>query len=129
MQVPSMSYPLIAEAALLSGPSCFHRYAPYMVYVQAFTQFKSAFKMQWTHSIKTIYHFSFKYFRHVINAFLLMYQIGGSCIYVVFMATNLQALINALFDTDIDVRLVMVIILLPLILINWVSSNSHFYWS
>lgn len=37
------------------------------------------------------------------------------------MATNLRALINAVFDIDMDVRLVMVIILLPLTLTNWVS--------
>lgn len=32
-----MSYPLVAEAALLSGPKCLHRYAPYMMYVHSFT--------------------------------------------------------------------------------------------
>lgn len=40
------------------------------------------------------------------------------------MATNLRALFVA-FGIEIDVRLVMVIILLPLTLINWVSRKQH----
>lgn len=65
-----------------------------------------------------------QYFRHIINAFLLLYQIGSCCIYVVFMATNLQALFSA-FGIEIDVRIMMVIILLPLILINWVRKLKY----
>lgn len=35
-KVPSMSYPLVAEAALLSGPKNLRKYAPIALYVQSF---------------------------------------------------------------------------------------------
>lgn len=123
-QVPSMSYPMLAEAAFLSGPKRLQRFAPYMVYVHWFTN-ANAFVHQfeeWSHNWMFM-SFYILYFRHVVNAFLLCYQIGACCIYVVFIATNLRALINA-FNVDIDVRLIMVFILLPLILINWVNIRQ-----
>lgn len=30
-QVPSMDYPTIAKSAMLEGPRCLHRFAPYIV--------------------------------------------------------------------------------------------------
>lgn len=57
----------------------------------------------------------------ITNAFLLVYQLGACCIYVVFVASNIKAIADYCFDDDIDVRLFMLIILLPLILINWVG--------
>lgn len=30
-KVPSLSYPLIAEAAVLSGPQCFRKFGPFMM--------------------------------------------------------------------------------------------------
>lgn len=68
----------------------------------------------------------FATFRHIINTFLLMYQIGACCVYVVFIADNIKALVDHAFETEVDNRLIMVIILIPLILINWVNMIFFF---
>ncbi|XP_024938203.1 proton-coupled amino acid transporter-like protein CG1139 [Cephus cinctus] len=57
---------------------------------------------------------------HVINVFLLIYQLGTCCVYVVFIATNLHSALSNY--VDIGVKMYMLIILLPLILINWVRN-------
>lgn len=62
---------------------------------------------------------------HVINTFLLIYQLGTCCVYVVFVSSNIKSIADYYTGEPTDVRLFMVIILLPLILINWVSSNMH----
>ena len=64
--------------------------------------------------------------RHLANAFLLMCQIGACCIYVVFMAKNIKSIVDYATDSDTDVRLFMVIILLPIIFLNWVNKSSYF---
>ncbi|XP_052895546.1 proton-coupled amino acid transporter-like protein CG1139 [Anopheles moucheti] len=57
---------------------------------------------------------------HRVNVFLLIYQLGTCCVYVVFVSSNIKAIAD--YYTDTDVRLYMLIILLPLILINWVRN-------
>ncbi|XP_055632906.1 uncharacterized protein LOC129773330 [Toxorhynchites rutilus septentrionalis] len=59
---------------------------------------------------------------HIINTFLLIYQLGTCCVYVVFVASNIKAIADFYTESDTDVRLFMLIILLPLILINWVRN-------
>ncbi|KAI8040902.1 hypothetical protein M5D96_006845 [Drosophila gunungcola] len=63
--------------------------------------------------------------KKVVNTFLLIYQLGTCCVYVVFVASNIKAIVDAVADTNIDVRLCMIIILLPLILINWVRNLKY----
>lgn len=58
----------------------------------------------------------------ITNAFLLIYQLGACCIYVVFVASNIKDIVDNFVDQDIDIRVFMLIILLPLILINWVRE-------
>ncbi|CAK9823226.1 Proton-coupled amino acid transporter-like protein CG1139 [Anthophora retusa] len=58
---------------------------------------------------------------HIINLFLMVYQLGSCCVYTVFVATNLQLALNSTLP-DIDVRLYMLAILLPLILVNWIRN-------
>ncbi|CAH0390786.1 unnamed protein product [Bemisia tabaci] len=53
--------------------------------------------------------------------FLILYQIGASCIYVVFMASNIKAVCDEYY-AETDVRLYMVYILIPLILICWIRN-------
>lgn len=61
---------------------------------------------------------------HVVNVFLLIYQLGTCCVYVVFVSSNIKAIADYYTETDTDVRLYMLIILLPLILINWVGKAT-----
>lgn len=60
--------------------------------------------------------------RLITNLFLVLYQIGSSCIYVVFIASNLKAVGDTYFGGNTDVRMYMVYILIPLILISWVRN-------
>lgn len=65
------------------------------------------------------------YIVDITNGFLLIYQLGACCIYVVFVAENIKAIADHLLEKDNDVRLFMLIILLPLILINWVRNLKY----
>lgn len=65
------------------------------------------------------------YFRHVINAFLLMYQIGASAVYVVFISENFKALIDYAFEFDVNSRLIMLVLLLPLIFASWIRDLKY----
>lgn len=65
-------------------------------------------------------------FSDITNTFLLIYQLGACCIYVVFVADNIKSLADHLLEKDNDIRLFMLIILLPLILINWVGLYKTF---
>ncbi|XP_017788097.1 PREDICTED: proton-coupled amino acid transporter-like protein CG1139 isoform X2 [Habropoda laboriosa] len=58
---------------------------------------------------------------HIINLFLMVYQLGSCCVYTVFVATNLKLALKSTLP-DIDVRLYMLAILLPLILVNWIRN-------
>ncbi|PNF20534.1 Proton-coupled amino acid transporter-like protein CG1139 [Cryptotermes secundus] len=57
-----------------------------------------------------------------VNAFLIVYQLGICCVYIVFVATNIKQVVDEYHETKLDVRLYMVMLLLPLILINWVRN-------
>ncbi|XP_066147987.1 proton-coupled amino acid transporter-like protein CG1139 isoform X3 [Euwallacea fornicatus] len=56
----------------------------------------------------------------ICYTFLLIYQLGSCCVYVVFVGQNISYVINSY--TEIHERLVMVMILLPLILITFVRN-------
>ncbi|EDW78915.1 uncharacterized protein Dwil_GK11241 [Drosophila willistoni] len=65
------------------------------------------------------------YIGTVVNTFLLIYQLGTCCVYVVFVASNIKSIVDAVWETNVDVRLCMIIILVPLILINWVRNLKY----
>ncbi|XP_063837582.1 proton-coupled amino acid transporter-like protein CG1139 [Ostrinia nubilalis] len=65
------------------------------------------------------------YAAHVVNAFLLIYQIGTCCVYVVFVAENIHYVLTKQFNLEIEVIQVMGIILLPLIMINYVRDLKY----
>lgn len=62
---------------------------------------------------------------HLVNTFLLIYQLGTCCVYVVFVSSNIKSVADYYLETPVDVRLCMLIILLPLILINWVRNLKY----
>lgn len=68
------------------------------------------------------------YIGHVVNTFLLIYQLGCCCVYVVFVASNIKSIADFYLNEPVDVRLCMVIILLPLIFINWVSIGQIYLY-
>ncbi|XP_032673005.1 proton-coupled amino acid transporter-like protein CG1139 isoform X2 [Odontomachus brunneus] len=57
---------------------------------------------------------------HIVNVFLLIYQMGTCCVYIVFIASNLHLALETW--VDIDLKVYMVIILLPLILVNYIRN-------
>ncbi|XP_014470140.1 PREDICTED: proton-coupled amino acid transporter 1-like isoform X2 [Dinoponera quadriceps] len=57
---------------------------------------------------------------HIINGFLMIYQMGTCCVYVVFIASNLQLALKTWINLDLNVY--MAIILLPLILVNYIRN-------
>ncbi|KAL1117152.1 hypothetical protein AAG570_004479 [Ranatra chinensis] len=91
-KVPSLTYPETAAAAVSEGP-------------------KSIRRIVWIVPI-------------ICNIFLLVYQLGSCCIYVVFVSSNIKAVVDNYqeHENQIDVRMYMVFILIPLILINWVRN-------
>ncbi|XP_015435823.1 PREDICTED: proton-coupled amino acid transporter 1 [Dufourea novaeangliae] len=58
---------------------------------------------------------------HIINVFLMIYQMGSCCVYTVFIGTNLKTALSSYFP-DADLRLYMLAILVPLILVNWIRN-------
>jgi solute carrier family 36 (proton-coupled amino acid transporter) len=60
-----------------------------------------------------------------VNAFLLIYQIGTCCVYVVFVAENIHYVLTKQFNLHVEVTHVMAVILIPLILINWVRDLKY----
>ncbi|XP_045531065.1 proton-coupled amino acid transporter-like protein CG1139 isoform X1 [Pieris brassicae] len=65
------------------------------------------------------------YAAHVVNVFLLIYQIGTCCVYVVFVSENIQYVLTQYFELNVTVVEVMLWILLPLVLINWVRDLKY----
>lgn len=61
---------------------------------------------------------------HIVNGFLLFYQLGTMCVYTVFIAQNIKAVVDEYLGEE-DIRLYMLMLLLPLILINWVRNLKY----
>ncbi|XP_050300499.1 proton-coupled amino acid transporter-like protein pathetic isoform X2 [Anthonomus grandis grandis] len=62
--------------------------------------------------------------KNLINIFLFITQMGFCCVYFVFVAANLQEVIKH-FYVDIPVYWYLVMLLVPLILLNWVKSLKY----
>lgn len=61
------------------------------------------------------------FFRHVVNAFLLTFQLGTCCVYIVFISSNVKAVMDQYVE-EIGIEIYMLIFLLPLILLNWIKN-------
>lgn len=59
-----------------------------------------------------------------MNTFLLLFQLGTCCVYVVFISSNIKSVAD-MYIMDLDIEIYMVIFLLPLILINWIRNLKH----
>ncbi|XP_011640177.2 LOW QUALITY PROTEIN: proton-coupled amino acid transporter-like protein CG1139 [Pogonomyrmex barbatus] len=60
---------------------------------------------------------------HIINVFLLIYQMGTCCVYIVFISENLHSGLQTFFDIKVDIY--MTILLVPLILINYIRNLKY----
>ncbi|KAF5294462.1 hypothetical protein FQR65_LT01588 [Abscondita terminalis] len=58
---------------------------------------------------------------HIVNAFILTYQLGACCVYIVFIAANIRSVANV-YIKDLGIEVYMLIFLLPLIFINWIRN-------
>lgn len=63
--------------------------------------------------------------KFIINSFLIIDLIGCCCVYVVFVGTNIKQLVDFYFETNIDVRIVMLCFMLPLILLNLIRNLKY----
>ncbi|XP_049829765.1 proton-coupled amino acid transporter-like protein CG1139 isoform X1 [Schistocerca gregaria] len=61
------------------------------------------------------------YTGHIVNIFLLIYQLGTCCVYVVFVSSNIKSVVDEYYS-GLDLRMYMLILLLPLIMINMVRN-------
>lgn len=57
----------------------------------------------------------------IVDMFLIVYQLGICCVYIMFVATNIKPVTDA-YLVEMDVRLLMVCLLLPLIGINSIRN-------
>ncbi|KAK9500843.1 hypothetical protein O3M35_002027 [Rhynocoris fuscipes] len=67
---------------------------------------------------------------HICNSFLMMYQIGSCCIYLLFITSNVKDVADYYSEKNYGVetfneRYYMLILLLPLILIGWVRNLKY----
>lgn len=64
------------------------------------------------------------YSPHIVNTFLLTYQLGTCCVYIVFISENIKSVVDA-YKTYINLEIYMLIILLPLILLNYIKNLKY----
>ncbi|KAH1010454.1 hypothetical protein HUJ05_004749 [Dendroctonus ponderosae] len=67
-------------------------------------------------------HFLPSVSRTISNTFLLLYQLGICCVYTVFVAENIKNVLDQYMANPVDERIIMVIILLPLVFINYIKN-------
>ncbi|KAG5890794.1 hypothetical protein JTB14_007188 [Gonioctena quinquepunctata] len=60
----------------------------------------------------------------LINVFLCITQLGFCCVYFVFVAANLHDVVKHYF-IDISVTWYLLLLLIPLVLLNWVKSLKY----
>ncbi|XP_070155552.1 proton-coupled amino acid transporter-like protein CG1139 isoform X1 [Polyergus mexicanus] len=57
---------------------------------------------------------------HIINTFLMIYQMGTCCVYIVFISSNLKTALSSIVSMELEIY--MAILLLPLIFINYIRN-------
>ncbi|XP_049960706.1 proton-coupled amino acid transporter-like protein CG1139 [Schistocerca serialis cubense] len=61
------------------------------------------------------------YAGHIVNIFQVVLQIGSCCVYVVFVSSHIKAVVDQ-YSYGLDLRIYMLILLVPLIIINMVHN-------
>lgn len=63
--------------------------------------------------------------RFTINSFLVIDLIGCCCVYVVFVAENIKQVVDHYYVSNLDIRVYMAILLVPLILMNLIRNLKY----
>lgn len=56
----------------------------------------------------------------IVDGFLIVYQLGICCVYIVFVAKNIKEFVNQWIDLEVEIH--MLILLIPLILLNCIRN-------
>ncbi|XKL66373.1 hypothetical protein PGB90_009793 [Kerria lacca] len=56
------------------------------------------------------------------NFFFMVYESGGCAIYIIFISSNLKQLLDYYLHDDINLRIIMLYVTLPIILICWIRN-------
>ncbi|VVC38348.1 Amino acid transporter, transmembrane domain [Cinara cedri] len=65
------------------------------------------------------------YARTLTDWFLVVYQVGSSIIYIIFIGQNLQMVINAYFEVNIEEKWYQLFLFIPMVLISLIRSLKH----
>lgn len=63
--------------------------------------------------------------RFIINSFLVVDLVGCCCVYVVFVSKNIKQIVDHYYELDLDLRIYMALLLLPLILMNMIRKLKY----
>lgn len=66
-----------------------------------------------------------RFARFIINFFLVVDLIGCCCVYNVFVATNVKQVVEFYMDVDLNIRLYICMLLVPLMLMNLIRSLKY----
>lgn len=123
LQVPSLSFSEVVYNAFDTGPIGLRKYAHSARYahctmhiypLRRVSVFFVAIKL------KCFFFIS----RKTINIFLCITQLGFCCVYFVFVAVNLQEVVEHYF-VRIDIRIYLLIILIPMIMLNFLKNLKY----
>ncbi|XP_065345197.1 proton-coupled amino acid transporter-like protein CG1139 [Cloeon dipterum] len=64
------------------------------------------------------------YAEYIVNFFIFLFQVGTCCVYFVFISSNIQRVMGE-YINEIDVRLYMCMIFLPIALLNLVRKLKY----
>lgn len=62
------------------------------------------------------------YFRIIVDTFLVTYQVGICCVYVVFVGVNIKAVVDPFLPEKQSIVIYLLVFLLPFILINSIRN-------
>lgn len=68
--------------------------------------------------------FVYIFCRRIINFFLCLTQLGFCCIYFVFVAANLQEVVEHYY-VKLDIRIFLLLLLIPMILLNFLKNLKY----
>ncbi|KAK3932263.1 Proton-coupled amino acid transporter-like protein [Frankliniella fusca] len=66
-----------------------------------------------------------RYSTPVVDTFLVAYQLGICCVYIMFVSENMKQVVDAWTKTDTALKYYMLALLLPLILLNYIRNLKY----